>query len=62
MPRRTIIATVVLASCQPPAADPMMAVPMREPSIYETEEALGQALFAERLARMCHSLALNIAE
>lgn len=41
-----IIATVVLAGCRPQADDPMV-MPMLEPSIYETEEALGEALFAD---------------
>ncbi len=40
-------------------AIPYIGIEMRQDLV---DDAAGQALFAERLARMCHSLALNIAE
>ncbi|MEQ8310871.1 MAG: N-formylglutamate amidohydrolase [Sphingopyxis sp.] len=40
-------------------AIPYIGIEMRQDLVSDAE---GQALFAERLARMCHSLALNIAE
>ena len=40
-------------------AIPYIGIEMRQDLVSDAE---GQALFAGRLARMCHSLALNIAE
>ena len=58
---KTLAGTATLDVLAIPGANEIV-LDIRDLDIQDVRDAAGQALFAERLARMCNKLALNIAE